>query len=138
MNCALELHDSKITAVVRTGDVMKIELLAYVHESPGVPGVDPGEVYQQRAELVLEGVPESAHVETDLHELYDGAVTCDGDRFSNGVPLPFDKAGTIVVHLEGWMQSGASGTLDAEGTHITVRVFGDRRHSDSFPGMTTP
>ncbi len=138
MNCEIEFHDSKVSTVVRKGEVVRIEMLTYVHESPGVPGVDPGEVYQQRAELILEGVPESAHVESDLQELNAGSVTCDGNRYDNGTPIPFEKSGKIVVHLEGWARSTASAALDMEGTRITVRVFGDRRHSDSFLGMDKP
>jgi len=48
----IELHDSVIATIVLDGGTTLITFShAYIHQSDGVPGVDPGSGWSQRAEL---------------------------------------------------------------------------------------
>ena len=60
-NQTIELHDSRIEALVRDGDdVIVVFSHVYIHASTGVPGVDSGVGLSQRAQLRIAGAGDAA------------------------------------------------------------------------------
>src|SRR5262249_61391180 len=81
MNAAIEIHDSVLNAIAAAQDRVTMWLdPAYVHQSSGRPGYDPGSGWSQAVEIVLFG----GQIETPLPEM--PCTLDDGRVFPPRVP----------------------------------------------------
>ncbi len=51
MNSAIEIHDSTLQRIDIHGDALAVTVDAYIHRSPGRPGVDRGTGWSQLVQL---------------------------------------------------------------------------------------
>lgn len=128
MREAIELHDSKVTAIATAGSSARVAIQAYLHRSEGEPGTSPGTGWIQQAELRLEGVEVRNPAPTEL-DVLDGFVEVAGRRYANLVPLPFDVTGPVRVLLD-----GPQGVFEASATAARFALVGDARCVEEFPG----
>jgi hypothetical protein len=113
MNNGVELHDSQVTEIKRSGaDLHVVFRPAYVHRSDGVPGSDSGWGYLQPVEFTFRG---ATYAETGecAGSVSDGEVSARDRRYSNLVPLPLTVSGAIAARLV--FVSGGVLTVTAEG-----------------------
>lgn len=113
MNSGVELHDSRVGEIRRTGaDLQIVFRPAYVHRSDGIPGRDSGWGYLQSVEFTFR---DATHAEMGecTGSVADGEVSAGDLRYSNLVPLPAAFAGDISARLE--FASGGVLTVTAQG-----------------------
>lgn len=96
MNQAIELHDSRVTEVVRAGDAVTVRLApAYLHRSEGKPGWDRGTGWVQSWELVFSGATVVHPLGELPQELDHGWLWLGDQRFDDLLPLPLDHTGKL-------------------------------------------
>jgi hypothetical protein len=130
MNHALEFHDSEVASV--SGDQERLTMSfseAYVHSSPGVPGVAPGDGYIQPAKLVFSQVSWSGPLSEAAGSLSDGVIRTDSGNFSL-IPLPFEAEGDITAEFT--FVSGVRLSIRARAVHCSV--YGDARWVEAYDG----
>lgn len=101
-NAAIEIHDSTLERIERSGvDVIAV-IDAYVHLSAGQPGVDRGTGWKQPVRLRFLGGTASGNVNDVPMELFDGRLVLSGESFSNIIPMPLTHVGPSRTELESW------------------------------------
>jgi hypothetical protein len=100
MNTIIELHDSKVAMIDRQdGDAVVHFLPAYLHKSDGRSGYDPGTGWVQEVQLILrEATVEGEFPDWPCHVL-DGALTIDGARHDNSIPVPLTSEASAELML---------------------------------------
>jgi hypothetical protein len=119
MNRGIELHDTRIERIERRADSIVLWLSAYVHETGGRPGVDPGTGWSQPARLVIENGEYVRPFTSQFLWVLDGRIAVGDRLFDNRIPLPFDEHGETRVFL-----SGEEGELMISGTRVYVETIG--------------
>jgi len=130
VNSAIEIHDSKLAAVIPSAEGLIVRLdPAYVHRSEGRPGVDAGTGWCQPAEMVFA----SGVVEGELPELPwilgEGRIS-GGANFREMVPLPCVVDG--AVRFEARNINGDIVVI--RGAGLDVRAVGEARYIERFRG----
>jgi hypothetical protein len=130
VKAALEFHDSTVASVrVVAGDAEVLLSPAYVHRSPGVPGIDPGEGHHQAVTVRLAAASVSGEVAAFAGRLSDGTLFVSG--VSQGlVPLPYSARGNVGLSLV--LASGA--TLEVVAGGIECLSHGPTAYVEQFPG----
>ena len=126
-NRALELHDSEVVRCVAEPGTVVLELSGYVHESPGVPGVDPGTGWNQR--IIVTVVDGALEKTPPCEALIGGRVIGADIVLDNVIALPFSVAAPIELVLE-----FREGEIRIAGAALTIEAIGDATYVDSFPG----
>src|ERR1700704_4412107 len=94
----IELHDSELSAVDIQDQQILLEFRpAYVHESSGTPGVDPGRGGWQDVDVVVRRPTDLRRVVNLPVDVSSGSLTIESERLSNVVPLPLDRDGSVVL-----------------------------------------
>jgi hypothetical protein len=129
-NRAIEIHDSVLVSIDKKSDRIEIGLdPAYVHQSPGVPGVDPGTGWVQAIALILEGGSVEGHVGEFPCDLTDGTLTIDERSSNNALVLPLDQTGKITLTLQA-MWSGD--VITFRGSRIFAIMNGQPEYVENF------
>lgn len=130
MNAALELHDSKIGRISNAGASVRIELpMAYVHRSAGNPGVDPGQVFVQPAEIVFADAQYSETQGPCSGSISDAAFSVNGEALSL-LPIPLTAKGEVSATFT--LVSGA--VLSVRGKGVSCLVSGDPEFVEDYDG----
>ena len=99
MNTAVEFHDSRVADVTTEAQELRVAFRpAYVHESDGVPGTDPGWGYLQSVEFIFSEATVSEDGEC-RGPVTDGTVRTSTAEYANLVPLPLSASGNITAEL---------------------------------------
>ncbi len=100
MSDGLELHDSRVSHIEWLDGRARVHFsLAYIHKSQGRPGRDPGTVWGQEAELILEEAAASTASATLPNVIADGFVEVGGVRHEL-IPLPFQRKVAARLYLQ--------------------------------------
>ena len=130
MNSALDLHDSFVAEVRQIDGTLNLRLApAVVHRSPGTPGVSPGEVFAQDAQLSFRGVQAPSPIIASPGRISDGSVQVNGVAHSV-LALPFLLAGAIEATIQ--FQSGSC--LSVTASAVECLPFGDAQYVEPFAG----
>ena len=129
MNRAFELHDSSIKLVIPDGVNTTIELEpAYLHESEGIPGSDPGEGYLQNIHIQLS----DSHIHSAVLDLpariNEGSILLSGKRCDNIVNLPLIHVGNIEIDIR--TEKGEH--LNVTAKRVVAVLIGERQHLEKF------
>lgn len=131
MNSAIELHDSDIRELRRSGSELRVVFdPAYVHRSSGRPGTDPGEGFLQAGELVFVGGRATERGGACLGTLSDGFVAGRELKHSNVMPLPLALDGPVSAEFT--FVSGA--VLTVTGTSVCWIATGEARCLEAYEG----
>src|SRR5262245_3745701 len=130
MNAAIELHDSEISEVTVVGHSLRIVLdPAYVHQSSGRPGVDPGDGVLQKAELVFTGASWTGLSPDCQGTISDGAVLVD-EKSLVLVPCPMQSTGQITARID--FTSGR--TLEVKAQEVSCAAVGPAKWLEKYAG----
>ena len=128
MNGGVELHDSKVRAIEESGSSLRISFdSAYVHQSEGRLGIDPGAGYVQQAELVFADATCEGLSARCAGGLSEGFLALDGVSYSI-VPVPFAGAGKVEAEL--MFVSGA--VLKVAAGSMSFTVHGTPRYVETL------
>jgi hypothetical protein len=132
-NVGIELHDSDVVAIRQDLTNFFIDLSVYVHRTHGVPGVDPGSVWNQTATISLfNGQLLSIAIDSldPDYDIYDGSVTTGGRILKNVVPCPLDSVTEALLDLS--FRSG--GQIRIKADRLTIAFTGESRYLYDFEG----
>ncbi len=127
-NAAIEIHDSTLQSIELHGDALVAVLSAYVHRSPGRPGVDPGTVWLQTIELRFDEGHVTGNHEALPMKLLDGHLDVPGQNFHDLIPVPFKRVGAARLKLGGW--NGTRVVVD--GASLQTVFIGQPRYVEQF------
>jgi hypothetical protein len=129
MNTILELHDSTVATINgQQGETVVHFLPAYLHKSEGRPGYDPGTGWVQEVRLIFH----EASVDGDFPDLpcdvLDGALTIDGLRHDNYIPMPLVSEARAELRLV--FDSVHAVTVTGRG--VRLQLSGDPKYVEEF------
>jgi hypothetical protein len=131
-NRAIELHDSFLAVLEATGDRVRVVFEpGYVHETQGVPGLDPGTGLLQTIELFVESGSIEGALTALPFDVSDGTLTIDDQIYLNLLPLPMNRRGNIELKL----LLKSSECVVIRGAGITTRFEGLPEDAEDFPGV---
>lgn len=128
-NAAIEFHDSHITSWRFSGKNLVMSLRAYVHRSPGRPGIDPGTGWLQDANALIRDATLSRTLPDEPFELSEGSVEFDGQQLVNVVSLPFAISSSVRIRLE----TCEHGVFEIRGRGLRIEVNGEPTFVEAFP-----
>ncbi len=132
-NACIELHDSTVQQVSVSGSTVPVFFSrAYLHKSAGLPGVDPGTVWSQPAELAFLGASLRGPIPRESVTISDGSLELGSSIFPNTIPIPLEHTGNVRLTL---VLPGAS-PLVVTASAVVLRLFGEPRLVESFPGSS--
>lgn len=128
---AIEIHDSTLAGISRVGPDLVLRLVpAYVHQSGGRPGIDPGSGGLQDIDLIIsEAVLESSPSEFPVN-LHGGSIFIGEVRWDNSLPLPLavsDAVSLTAVTCRGEL-------LAVRCTGASAVTCGELRYIEEFQG----
>lgn len=131
MNRCVELHDSDVAAASIRGNVL--ELLfdrAYVHQSEGRPGIDPGTGWTQRLLVSVQNAALDHSIPPLPDRISDGILRVGSTRYDNELPLPLRIEEAIRLEL---VMADSGLPLTVSGTAIEVQELDSPRYVEQFP-----
>jgi hypothetical protein len=129
MNEAIELHDSKLSAVVAHRDAVAVQLQpAYIHRSAGEAAKDAGTGWLQSATLTFIGllpfeVP--ARLPTTL---WGGSLRIDDHLYENVIPSTGEFSGDIQFTVD----TNNDESMKIHGNHLRIELHGEATYVEDF------
>ena len=124
---SIELHDSEVADIASLAD-KRVTIhfsSAYGHESIGVPGVNRGKGYVQKAELIVDRGIVLGALPSFPVTISEGTVVEDGRESSNMMPIPYEFRGLfdlcivfITAHTVSVRGAGANLVLHGEAEYV--------------------
>ena len=128
MNREIQLHDCEISEVSHSsGSTTIIFSTAYIHESAGVPGADPGCIWTQVAMITIgDTTPPSISLDLPIW-VYGGTLavgeTCHEDFIPAGGQFEGDT--DLALRLSTNEGSDDGGTLRVKGSGVKIELCGE-------------
>jgi hypothetical protein len=129
-NAGLELHDSEVERIEEEGADLILTLAAYVHRTPGTPGVASGSGWSQGAVLHFARATIQTGFGTLPTVLWDGTLTAGSRVIENVIPVPASFPGPVRIELVA--VSGEVMVVDAESLESTL--VGEPTYVEEFRG----
>ena len=107
---------------------------AYVHESDGRPGIDPGEGYWQDIEIAIAGAKVTKPFLSLPCPISDGHLSVGEIRMSNIAPTSLSEAKKVSLTI--WMMAGGA-EIQIDGASVCIRTIGERQFAEHFPGSAS-
>lgn len=138
MNRTIELHDSRIEALVRDGDDLIVVFAhAYIHASTGVPGVNSGVGLSQRAQLRIAGAGGAAQPAAFPWDIYEGALRLGSGAALRVLPVALHYTGPTVLTLTVNDDDDVFHERTITGSGARLTLLGEARVIDSFRGRVS-
>ena len=134
MNEGLEFHDSLVRTVELCDGSLQIDFSgAYIHRSPGRPGIEDGEGYVQPASLVFTGARCSGNPAALQGRLSDGSLFINGTAVQL-VPVPSSGSGNVWAEFV--FENGAVLTVEADSFECSS--YGEARFVERYVALYLP
>lgn len=129
---AIEIHDSVLTRISFSEEETRLHLSAYMHQSEGIPGQDPGSGWIQEAVLHLQG----AQIKGSFSELpvtfKDGEFWLGHNNLMNLIPVPLGRfKADFKLRLEAWKQAKEVVVITGRG-EVELELIGQPRYVEEF------
>jgi hypothetical protein len=124
LSSAIEVHDSVLNSVERTGTGLQLFIEAYIHKSKGTPGVDPGTGWTQDVLLIIEDGSFDGTIENPPWDLADGTLQINDQVLDNMIPIPLDQRGQREFTL---IDQRSGNRIVARGTRISLKLLGEAK-----------
>lgn len=132
MNTSVELHDSRVTDVVREGSGLRVvHRPAYVHRSEGRPGTDAGWGFLQVVQFRFQEAMHSAMGEC-LGDVANCTIAVGGAEYLNLVPMPLHSTGSVKACIE--LASWGILTVSADGFSCSATGDPDPNFKERYDG----
>lgn len=128
IRCGIELGESGIASIRRGGRDLVLQLEAYVHQSTGVPGRDPGTGWHYRAEMRIRSGQVREPAPSAPLEIAEGALDVGSRRLEGVIPAPLDFRGLVRFEVE----TADADILVIEGDGVKVRLHDEGRYLEIF------
>lgn len=136
-NRAFELHDSEIASIeFDDGSAIFTFSHAYIHQSDGVPGVDSGTGWSQRAELKIENASEPELPKQMPYRIEDGLLKLNDTEHPNLIPIPLLHNGDVTVKLLVADAKYVYSEISIAGSGAELKLIGEAEYMEDFIGAT--
>ena len=130
VNRMIEIHDSSLESLsVEVGHVV-LNLSAYIHQTEGRPGIDPGTGWTQHTVIRIRGEVTAGELTNLPRVLLDGYLELDGKEFDNEIPIPLSFSGDVELGLT----SDFGETIKIRGNHIALGLMHEPKFVENTPG----
>ncbi len=132
-NSSIELHDSDIEEIkVNKDEIRVIFGLVILHVSDGRPGIDAGDVYVQKAELLFEG---DCDLRGNINEypvlISDGTLQINELILENEIPVPLNRSGKVRLAISP-RDIGDEITITSD--RVLLTLLDKPKYLEAFPG----
>jgi hypothetical protein len=130
LNKAIELHDSVLGSLFNSGTTVRLVMEpAYVHESAGRPGIDPGLGFVQNFVLEIEGGLVEGQVGVLPAEVFHGSIQMGTEVSDNVFALPINPSGPVrlTLHL-----APDNRRISIAGNFLIARAISDPVYVEKF------
>ncbi|WP_435018655.1 hypothetical protein TA3x_000639 [Tundrisphaera sp. TA3] len=131
LRTGLEWHDSELLAIRQEPWGCLLVVNAVIHKTTGVPGVDPGTVWIQTAEVRLSnGRPHGLPIgplDPPL-DIWDGSLITKGQLLDGLVPCPLHSVGSTTIDLT--FNRGDRFVIQADG--LTIDLIGEPTYLEEW------
>jgi hypothetical protein len=130
-NRAIEIHDSVLESVsLSQGEAQLHFSSVYIHESEGVPGIDAGSGWVQKAILrIHDARMEGAFSELPV-DLADGQTQMGKNVMDNEIPVPLRHKGAFELRLQAKWQ--AQVVVSFTGSGAELQLLGEPEYVKEF------
>jgi hypothetical protein len=129
----IEIHDSVIESLVHEERMIVLKLShAYIHESDGRPGIDPGTGWGQRAAISIRGEIVAGGLSELPCDLSSGSLTLGGGKSDNSIPAPLN----IKSEIDLFLVSALGESITIRGSEIVLELIGEAEYIEEFPGAS--
>ena len=126
----IEFHDSRVDVISeRDGAVVVHFKPAYVHQSEGRPGIDPGTGWNQEARLIFPKASVKGEFPEWPCDIIDGHIIVGGECHANGIPVPLDA----VTFTELRLACDCVHTVTISGSGVRLELIGSPSYVDEYP-----
>ncbi len=127
-NRVIEIHGSRLDGLSTEGYEAVLQFgEVYIHQSEGVPAVDPGTGWLQEAAIRIAGGAVDGSFSEYPSYLDDGCLRLGSVVSEITIPIPLDQAGAVELRLEGWREA-----VSISGTHIRLELIGEAKYVEDF------
>jgi hypothetical protein len=137
-NRMIELHDSEIASVeFDAGTAIITFSHAYIHKSDGVPGVDPGTGWSQRAELRIRKASNPDMPKYLPYRIDNGLLRLGDVEHPNEIPIPLSYDGTLTLNLLVADAEYGYNEISITGSGVELKLIGEAEYIEVFSGQRT-
>ena len=137
-NQTIELHDSEITSIeFDAGTAIITFSHACIHQSDGVPGVDPGTGWSQKAVLRVENASNASIPKHAPYRIDDGVLRLGEIEHHNEIPIPLSCDGPVTLRLWVGDAEGRYSEISFVGSGVELRLIGEAEYIEVFPGRSS-
>jgi len=130
MNSLIEIHDSILDAVSEPSGTVALHFSAvYIHKCHGIPGVDAGTGWVQRAKLTITDAVIKSIFTSYPADLLHGYLRLGDDTLENEIPIPLNFKGAIELRLETWNEQA----ILISGSGAELELIGEPTYVEEFP-----
>jgi hypothetical protein len=130
LNRAIELHDSYLGRINSLGNSVELYFEpAYIHQSSGRPGFEPGTGWNQNAVFKLQDASTEGEPFDLPADIYEGKLEIDGNEVRDLLPVPSDYSGRIVLTLS---ERTTGRTMLFWCSRLTVSVLGEAKYVEEI------
>lgn len=134
MNREIQLHDCEISEVIySSGSTTIVFSTAYIHESAGVPGADPGCIWTQVATITIGDTnPPSTSGDLPIWVL-GGTLAIGQTRHEEFIPAvgQFESDTELTLHLS-TADGSDGGTLVVKGSRVQIELCGEPSEPEEY------
>jgi len=128
---SIEIHDSVLTQISFLQNEAQFHFSAYMHQSEGIPGRDPGSGWVQEAILHIQ----DAQIKGSFSELpvtlSDGQFWLGHNNLMNLIPIPLRRCkGDFKLRLEAWKQ--VKEVVIVTGSEVELELIGQPKYVEEF------
>jgi len=126
---SIEIHDSVLTQISFSEKETRLHLSAYMHQSEGIPGQDPGSGWVQEAVLHLQGAQVKGSFSELPITLSDGQFWSGHNNLMNLIPVPLRRfKADFKLRLEAWKQV----VVITGSGEVELELLGQPRYVEEF------
>jgi hypothetical protein len=130
-NRALEIHDSILTSIaISQGEAELRFSSVYIHQSEGIPGVDAGSGWTQKAILRVHHAEVHGAFSGFPVNLSDGQIQMGEDVLDNTFPIPLRYKGAFALRLDTVRQ--AREVVSIKGSGADLELIGEPHYVEEF------
>ena len=132
-NMSIELHDSDIEEIkVNNNEINIIFTSVIIHVSDGRPGIDAGDVYVQKAELLFQG---NCGLVGKIKEypvlISHGTLQINEFIWENEIPVPLNRNGKVRFSIS---QRDIGDEIIITSESVLLTLLDKPKYLETFPG----
>ena len=137
-NRIIELHDSEIESIEIDADQTIITFShAYIHQSDGVPGIDSGTGWSQKATLRINDASSLGMPKHLPYRIDDGVLKLGDTEYPNEIPIPLSHNGAVTLNLLVANAEDGYSEISVAGSGAELELIGEAEYIEDFAGKGT-